>query len=169
MKGIGPKGAETLLNQFGTLEGIYQNLEQIPDKLRSKLVSDRQNAWLSRELATVMTNVPFPLPDPEDFRYHKKNLGAALGLLQEYEIKTLIREIMAMKEYEPAAEEQAAPLFQDDIFGIAESGDAMDTSPEGKTGYQAFEPRLVNAANLDECNWAEDKRKPSAWIPRQIH
>src|SRR5687767_15688466 len=52
--GIGEKGAKGLIQQFGSLEGVYENLEQVgKPALRKKLEEHREKAFLSRELAKI--------------------------------------------------------------------------------------------------------------------
>lgn len=64
VKGIGPKGAGTLLASYGSIEGIFDNLHEITAKgVRSKLeAAGRDIALLSRELATLDRSTPLPLP-----------------------------------------------------------------------------------------------------------
>ncbi len=58
VKGIGDKGAVNLLSEYETLEGVYENIEKIkPDGLKKKLEDDRENAFLSQELATIVTDM----------------------------------------------------------------------------------------------------------------
>lgn len=59
--GIGEKTATKLLLQFGTLEGVYENLDKLSTKERTKLVEGREIAFLSRELATIKRDVPINL------------------------------------------------------------------------------------------------------------
>jgi 5'-3' exonuclease len=63
--GVGPKTASALLQEFGSLENLYDNLHRVPDlkirgakSLAGKLKSDRDNAFLSRQLATVVYDAP---------------------------------------------------------------------------------------------------------------
>ena len=58
--GVGPKTATELLQKFGSLDGVYANLQDasIRPKLREKLEKDRDNAYLSYELATIMPEAP---------------------------------------------------------------------------------------------------------------
>ncbi|MCO5142129.1 MAG: DNA polymerase I [Oligoflexia bacterium] len=54
VKGIGPKGASNLLNEFGSLENIYKNIDSIKkEKLKEQLTTSKDFAFLSKELATV--------------------------------------------------------------------------------------------------------------------
>ena len=58
--GVGPKTATELLLKFGTLDGIYANIEDpsIRPKLREKLLNEKEKAYLSYDLATIRTNAP---------------------------------------------------------------------------------------------------------------
>lgn len=58
VRGIGEKGAHSLLLSYGTLDGIYENIDAISDKLKEKLMCGKDSAYLSRTLATIVTNVP---------------------------------------------------------------------------------------------------------------
>ncbi|MFA6465784.1 MAG: 5'-3' exonuclease H3TH domain-containing protein, partial [Desulfurivibrionaceae bacterium] len=71
--GIGPKTAEKLINQCGSLEGLYQNIETISQaKLREKLLADRENAFLSRQLIALKDDLASPelaeyeIPEPNE-------------------------------------------------------------------------------------------------------
>ncbi|MDB2550858.1 DNA polymerase I, partial [Rickettsiales bacterium] len=60
VKGIGPKTASELINQFGSLENLYQNLDQIKQKKRKEyLQNDKDNAYLSKKLARLEDKVEF--------------------------------------------------------------------------------------------------------------
>ncbi len=64
VKGIGEKGALSLIAQFGSLEGVYQNVDHpaIKDAMRQKLLSDKENAFLSQYLAKIDCFAPNLLP-----------------------------------------------------------------------------------------------------------
>lgn len=65
--GVGPKTATDLLLKFGSLDGVYENIENptIRPKLREKLVEGRDNAYLSYELATIRPEAPIDF-EPKD-------------------------------------------------------------------------------------------------------
>lgn len=58
VKGVGEKTALNLLNKYNTLDGVYENIDEIKGKLKEKLVNDKEKAYLSYELATICTEVP---------------------------------------------------------------------------------------------------------------
>jgi len=55
---VGPKTATELLQQFGTLEGIYENIEKITGKKKEYLLAGKESAFLSRQLVTLKNDVP---------------------------------------------------------------------------------------------------------------
>lgn len=55
--GIGPKSARELLARFSSLETLYAALDEVPEKWRHKLIAHRDNAFLSRQLATLQCDV----------------------------------------------------------------------------------------------------------------
>ena len=57
VNGIGPKGAIQLLDQYKTLDGIYDHIDKIPQKVKEKLINGRESAFFSKMLATIITDV----------------------------------------------------------------------------------------------------------------
>ena len=59
VKGIGEKTALTLLQKYGSLDGVYEHIDEISGKTKEKLVNDKENAYFSYKLATIYKEVPF--------------------------------------------------------------------------------------------------------------
>ena len=59
--GIGEKTAISLIEKFGTLDSIYQNIDQIENRWKSKLEQNRENAFMSRDLAQIKTDLKIKL------------------------------------------------------------------------------------------------------------
>ncbi|WP_306169919.1 5'-3' exonuclease H3TH domain-containing protein, partial [Cronobacter sakazakii] len=55
--GIGPKSATQLINDFGTLEALYERLDDVPEKWRKKLEAHRESAFVCRAVATLKTDL----------------------------------------------------------------------------------------------------------------
>ncbi len=62
VKGIGPKGAAELLQQFGSLEGIYAHLDQVRPAVRTKLEHDREQAFFCERMAQLVSEIPLAIP-----------------------------------------------------------------------------------------------------------
>ena len=69
VKGIGEKTALHLLSTYKTIEGIYENIDNIKGKMQEKLISDKDMAFVSKEIATIYNEVPLDIKDLEDLKY----------------------------------------------------------------------------------------------------
>ncbi len=89
--GVGPKTATDLLLQFGSLDGVYNNIQDpfIRPKLREKLEKDKDNAYLSYDLATIRCNAPIDF-EPKDAIIQPYNKPELYALFQKLEFVKLI-------------------------------------------------------------------------------
>ena len=89
--GVGPKTATELLLKFGSLDGLYDNLDDasIRPKLREKLENNRDNAYLSYDLATIRCNAPIDF-EPKDAIVQPYNKPELYALFQNLEFVRLI-------------------------------------------------------------------------------
>ncbi len=90
VKGVGPKTAIALLQAHGSLDGVYAALEQQKGALRTKLETGRENAFRSRMLAEILTDVPLPL-EPR-LELGRVDGEALLTSLEELELHSLARQ-----------------------------------------------------------------------------
>jgi DNA polymerase-1 len=105
--GIGEKTAVQLLQQYQTLDGIYENLDLLKNTLKDKLVAGKDSAYMSKKLGAIWCDAPLPLDlaavdgrkaDPEKIRQ----------LLIDLEFKSLLRHLPeAMQEAPGAASVEA--------------------------------------------------------------
>ena len=89
--GVGPKTAAELLLKFGSLDGVYKNLEDesIRPKLREKLEAGKENAYLSYDLATIRPEAPIDF-EPKDAIVQPYNKPELYALFQRLEFVKLI-------------------------------------------------------------------------------
>lgn len=90
--GIGPKTATQLLQEFFTLEGIYENLENIKPAWRKKLEDGKDLAFMSKKIAEIFLDAPVEL-NFEDADIHNFNYEEVLKMLRKLEFNSLIRKI----------------------------------------------------------------------------
>ena len=90
--GVGEKTAVKLLQQFETLDGVYDNLWQIKDSLRRKLEAGRKSAYMSRELARLFTDAPVKL-DLEAMNVRDLDTAKLRELLEKLEFRSLLRKL----------------------------------------------------------------------------
>ena len=122
--GVGPKTATELLQKFGSLDGVYANLDDpsIKPKLREKLENGKENAYLSYELATIVSEAPIDF-EPKDAIIQPYNRAELYRLFQKLEFVRLI------DKYGLRGAEQELPKTQ----AKAEKLPRVDTLPEDGT------------------------------------
>ena len=93
VQGVGPKTALKLIARFGSIENIYENIDDIEaqTKLYENLLSSKNIVLLSRDLATINMSVPVK-KGIEDFKLQAFDRKKAFELFQEFEFKTLAAE-----------------------------------------------------------------------------
>jgi DNA polymerase-1 len=95
VKGIGPKGAIKLMDEYGSLEGIYQNLDKIANKnLQTKLIEHKAEAFLSQKLVTIVTENHTGVSELSQLvrrEFHKEDLRA---LLTELEFNSFLKKLV---------------------------------------------------------------------------
>lgn len=96
VKGIGEKTALKLLQTYGSLDGIYKNIDKITGKMKEKLINEKENAYMSYELATIYTKVPMDISF-EDIRYKGNNYEQLISLYEELEFYSLLKKVKENK------------------------------------------------------------------------
>ncbi|MBF0543417.1 MAG: DNA polymerase I [Candidatus Riflebacteria bacterium] len=110
--GIGEKKAMALIQEFGSIEKIYQSLEKIPNKrLREQLESGRESAELSRKLAEIYRKVPIDLT-LEDLKWtgFEGSLPQLVPFLRKFEFSSILAEFEKDFGNLPPAEEEVEQL-----------------------------------------------------------
>ncbi|MYJ93701.1 MAG: hypothetical protein F4038_11740, partial [Chloroflexi bacterium] len=98
VKGVGKVGAVKLLNQYGTVEQIYEHIDEVkPAGTQKKLLADRDNAFMSKDLATIRHNAPVAL-DVAAADVTAFDSDAVISKLQELEFRTLMDHINVRHE-----------------------------------------------------------------------
>ncbi len=100
VRGVGEKTALKLLQEYGSLEGIYDNIDSIKGKTKEKLETDRDNAFMSKEIATIYKEVPLNI-NFEEIKYKgidEAKLGDIFeslefySLLKNFEHKKIVKD-----------------------------------------------------------------------------
>lgn len=124
--GIGPKTATTLLQEFFTLENIYENLDKIKPAWRSKLEAGKESAFMSKKIAEIWLDAPVEL-NLEDADIHNFNYQKVLAKLREFEFNSLVRKIPAEMKQDTNIPENPD---QTNLFENLESQKSNNLLPE---------------------------------------
>ncbi len=103
---IGPKTAVDLLETYGTLEGIYKNVDNITKKgLRENLKNEREMAFLSQKLVTLACHLELPVT-LDDLRYPGMQAETIKGFLEKWELKSLLKMVPMQKGTGPGGNQK---------------------------------------------------------------
>ncbi len=161
--GVGEKTASKLVSQFGSLDGIYAGLDKLPEKQRLLLENYRDQAYFSKRLAQIVTDVPVELK-LDECRLGRYDRPQLVGLFRELGFKSLVdrlprgwqdssqegtevggeesREsqlsLFAEAETASMASAGSETLWAGDVEGRADGGGEVQPPPaeDGRGGYQ---------------------------------
>jgi DNA polymerase-1 len=176
VKGVGPKTAIGLLQAHGDLDGVYASLKEVKEALRAKLERDRDNAFRSRMLARIRTDIPLEVtPRLALGEVRPERLEERL---RELELFSLVRQVDGFARQfsahppEPAAKEPApAAGHRPPSPQNSQPADSPLDSPidcrSSESGLPALRPRLIDepaalAALLEQLMAATDPGRPVA-------
>lgn len=160
VKGIGPKGAEKLLNEFTNLDEIYQNLDTQTGATLKKLTEFKESAYHSFTLATIDLKVPVDIPKLDYFVCCLNNTNDLISFFDEYELNTLKRKLMSvipLKESDTQAPEQSsepANYEQGLLFGNEVESQEIKVQPK-----EEFEAILISSLENLKENLAVNQTK----------
>ena len=92
IKGIGPKTAEKLFDQYPHLEDIYANVDAIKGRAKTLLVEGKENAFLSYDLAKIKTDLPIKI-DFEQARTKEIDTEKVIALLNDLEFRSTVARV----------------------------------------------------------------------------
>jgi DNA polymerase-1 len=138
--GIGEKTAIPLIQQYGSIDRLYEHVNEIPQKgIREKLINNRELAFLSRELVTIDTNVPIEI-NVHELRAAQQSTDTLISLFMDLEFKSLAARLRETEPSmnlgsEPAPAEHARPgaAQPEPDIRTPESQTITDISTDGHT------------------------------------
>ena len=96
VKGIGSKTGIKLISEYGNIDNLYENIEEIKGKLKDKLIADKEMAYISKKLATIFKNLELDIELKETFDMKNRKFKQLADIYQKHDLK---------KEYEKIREE----------------------------------------------------------------
>jgi len=114
VKGVGDKTAVALLKEYGNLEGVYENIDKLKGSVKKKLEDNKDMAFMSKKMATIVRDGPFKLDLNECKTRDKVDNEKVLEIFEDFELGSLIRRFKALFEgegevVEPERKKGAAP------------------------------------------------------------
>lgn len=93
VKGVGEKTALKLIHEFGSIENLYARIDSVKGKIKENLLNDRDNALLSKSLATIQVDVPLEI-DIHSLRRAEMDRDRLHGLLYDLEFNSFIQKLL---------------------------------------------------------------------------
>ncbi|HSM37894.1 MAG TPA: DNA polymerase I [Candidatus Limnocylindrales bacterium] len=165
--GVGEKTAISLLQEFGSLDAIYEHLDEVKGKLRERLAEHRESAFMSREVGRIVIDLPVQL-ELEEARTGRYDRRAVAQRFRELEFRSLIDRLppssIAPTGYGPAEQETdgGLQLSLDLLGGKAEAtaegpADGVRSQPSATTdpggAIEHADPRVVRGGpDVDELS-----------------
>ena len=139
--GVGEKTAIKFLQQFGSMEGLYDNLDALKGKTKERVESSKELAFLSRQLATIIVDIPFD-EDFDAMALEQPNAEALGPVLEELEFRTLSRRLLGEVV-------QQAPATTDDDAGQLSMFDEQGGVDRATSTLASLDPSKVTYALVD--------------------
>lgn len=154
--GVGEKTAVQLLQQFETLDGIYEHLDQIKDSLRKKLELGKESAYMSKELAKLFTDAPVKL-DLSAMDVNKLDVEKLRTLLEKLEFRSLLNnlpqymkddsaKVVVRDELEPAQE-----IAKSSFLSVMDKAPFALCVPDGDSFWLSVEKGKVAKFSIDDA------------------
>ena len=168
--GIGEKGAADLLREYGTLDGVYENVAMIKSSLAKKLEAGKDLAYMSKEVARLFDDAPVPL-DLEQMDVNKLDTAELAGILKRLEFHSLLQNLP--EGMRASNTEQIAPasstheLHVPQVVHVTSASELAKVQLEGdvvlharSAGKHGENPTVVLMSDAETC-YAIDLRKIS--------
>jgi len=140
--GVGPKTAMKLIADYGSVEGVLEHSEQLKGKLKERVQDNKEQALLSKELATIVCDVPVSF-DANEVVLEEPNKEMLRELFAELEFRTMSERILG--------EKMASSGDQMDLFG---GGNTSHSKESASNAMAVFDPEKVDYQLIE----TKDKR-----------
>jgi DNA polymerase I len=152
--GVGEKTAIKFVQQFGGMDGLYANLDQLKGKLKEKVEANKELAYLSRHLATIVLDVPIELNET-DLTREEPDAEVLTEIFTELEFRTMAQRVIGT-EIQITQEPTKKATSQLDLFG----GDQEDAPPaEEVAAIPTTQNTVENAEHDYQLINDQDSRK----------
>lgn len=144
--GVGDKTATDLIKTYGDLDNIYANVDNLKGKLNEKLVRDREQAYLSHELATIKTDEQLGI-ELSSLTYDFPFSSSVMEMCKQFNLKSVIRRVELFASDVKEVEMKQVNIHQTDIkniksiasrgkaFAFATYGDSVSIAVDDKNEY----------------------------------
>jgi len=142
LPGVGEKTAKKFIKEFGSLEGLLENADQLSGKMKERVIENADLGRLSKKLATIMLDVPVEF-DEEDFEMCPPNTQEVIDIFEELEFRRLRENFLKTFEVE------ASPETKNNVNEVPQSASAIQPKVAGAGQYSLFGEEDATTATVD--------------------
>ena len=142
LPGVGDKTAKKFLKQFGSMENLIENLDQVQGKLKEKIEANKDLGMLSKKLATIITDVPVQFNE-KDYELSDPDMDAVSAIFEELEFRRIQENFKRIfthnPESKPITKSPAAPApsAQFDLFNPIPGHGTTNVAETSKNNQQS--------------------------------
>ncbi|MEK7621298.1 MAG: 5'-3' exonuclease H3TH domain-containing protein, partial [Patescibacteria group bacterium] len=161
--GVGAKTATTLLQKHGTLDGIYEHIDEITGGVHDKLVAGKDSAYLSKEIARIWTDAPVKF-DPKTTDVNQLDREKLREMLEKLEFRSLLKNLpegmqgeqrqntnLTPAKVQPLDDTGKASVIMAETIAVTPIDDKFIVSPSAECGYIVSAPQaatLLKKSNI---------------------
>ena len=142
LPGVGDKTAKKFLKQFGSMENLFENLDQVQGKLKEKIEANKDLGVLSKKLATIITDVPVQFNE-KDYELSDPDMDAVSAIFEELEFRRIQENFKRIFTHNPESNPVTtspaapAPTAQFDLFNPQPGHGTTNVAETSKNNQQS--------------------------------
>ena len=142
LPGVGDKTAKKFLKQFGSMENLIENLDQVQGKLKEKIEANKDLGMLSKKLATIITDVPVQFNE-KDYELSDPDMDAVSAIFEELEFRRIQENFKRIFTHNPESNPVTtspaapAPTAQFDLFNPPPGHGTTNVAETSKNNQQS--------------------------------
>ena len=162
LPGVGDKTAKKFLKEYGSIEGLLENVSKLKGKIKEKIEENKELGILSKKLATIITDVPIDF-ETEDLKFEVKDIDKTKKLFEELEFRRLAKSLDSIFGFEKNNSDELK-LKTEIIdrnpgtgqFNLFEDISVNDISKKESVIYQFIETDISTKLFLDRLKFQKD-------------
>ena len=162
LPGVGDKTAKKFLKEYGSIEGLLENVSKLKGKIKEKIEVNKELGILSKKLATIITDVPIDF-ETEDLKFEIKDIDKTKKLFEDLEFRRLAKSLDSIFGFEKNISDK--PKLKTEIidrnpgtgqFNLFEDISVNDISKKESVIHQFIETDISTKLFLDRLKFQKD-------------
>ncbi len=150
--GVGPKGAEKLIADFGSLQGVYEHIDELKGKQKENLIAFKEQVFMSQKLVTIELDVPVEI-NFDHFLIEPPDVKKVEALFERLEFRTLLPRVLQFGKNEittpvsPVKKNEVS--IQGSLFDFSNEAPVAAKEEVAANTYQTFDAQKVDYVLAD--------------------